>query len=216
VPQPFPSKRIGDEEVANLSERQIRGILAGVGVGSFVLLMTLDVLTEPDEINPLDLLIDAVTVLLTISAAVGVALLALRMQRQHEEKLTLIRDLEIARTEGQHWRAKVQSKLTGIKAEMEAQFLQWGMTAAERDIGLLILKGLNHKEIAALRGTSEATVRQQAQSIYQKADLPGKTAFSAYFLEDLFAPDLMAEGAGPNDAIRERRAPKPAPRERVS
>jgi hypothetical protein len=95
VPQPFPSKRIGDEEVANLSERQIRGILAGVGVGSFVLLMTLDVLTEPDEINPLDLLIDAVTVLLTISAAVGVALLALRMQRQHEEKLTLIRDLEL-------------------------------------------------------------------------------------------------------------------------
>jgi DNA-binding CsgD family transcriptional regulator len=62
------------------------------------------------------------------------------------------------------------------------------MTAAERDVGLLILKGLNHKEIAALRGTSEATVRQQAQSIYQKAELPGKTAFSAYFLEDLFAP----------------------------
>jgi hypothetical protein len=41
-----------------------------------------------------------------------------------------------------------------------------------------------------LRGTSEATVRQQAQSIYQKAELPGKTAFSAYFLEDLFAPGV--------------------------
>jgi DNA-binding NarL/FixJ family response regulator len=48
---------------------------------------------------------------------------------------------------------------------------------------------LSHKEIAALRATTEATVRQQAQAIYRKASLPGKTAFSAYFLEDLFAPE---------------------------
>jgi DNA-binding CsgD family transcriptional regulator len=175
--------------VGNLSERQTRGLLAGVGVGSFALLMTLDVLTEQDELSFFDLLVDAVTVLLTISAAVGVALLALRMQAQHEEKMTLIRDLAIARKEGRLWRAKVQSNLNGIRAEMETQFRQWGMTTAERDVGLLILKGLNHKEIAALRGTSEATVRQQAQSIYQKSELPGKTAFSAYFLEDLFAPN---------------------------
>jgi DNA-binding CsgD family transcriptional regulator len=179
--------------VAGLSERQTRGLLAGVGVGSFALLMTLDVLTEEDELAPFDLLVDAVTVLLTISAAVGVALLALRMQAQHEERMTLIRDLEIARREGQHWRSKVQSSLNGIRAEMETQFRQWGMTTAERDVGLLILKGLNHKEIAALRGTSEATVRQQAQSIYQKSALPGKTAFSAYFLEDLFAPGINTD-----------------------
>ena len=198
---------IGDEEVAHLSERQFRGIMAGVGVGSFALLMTLDVLTSQDEIRPLEVLLDAVTVLLTISAAVGVALLTLRMQAQHEEKMTLIRDLEIARKEGQHWRSKVQSKLNGIKVEMEAQFRQWGMTAAERDVGLLILKGLNHKEIAALRGTSEATVRQQAQSIYQKADLPGKTAFSAYFLEDLFAPDANPDEHQANSSAEENSTP---------
>jgi DNA-binding CsgD family transcriptional regulator len=101
----------------------------------------------------------------------------------------------------------VQSKLNGIKVEMEAQFRQWGMTAAERDVGLLILKGLNHKEIAALRGTSEATVRQQAQSIYQKAELPGKTAFSAYFLEDLFAPNVAPDEHGTNSAVKENRRP---------
>jgi DNA-binding CsgD family transcriptional regulator len=189
--------------VASLSERQTRAILAGVGVGSFVLLMTLDVLTEPDEVEPLELLVDAITVLLTIAAAVGVALLTLRMQAQHEEKMTLIKDLEIARKEGRHWRSKVQSKLTGIKVEMEAQFRRWGMTAAERDVGLLILKGLNHKEIAAVRGTSEATVRQQAQSIYQKAALPGKTAFSAYFLEDLFAPDANTDEHQTSSSVEE-------------
>ena len=125
------------------------------------------------------------------------------MQAQHEEKMTLIKDLEIARKEGQHWRSKVQSKLNGIKVEMEAQFRHWGMTAAERDVGLLILKGLNHKEIAALRGTSEATVRQQAQSIYQKAELPGKTAFSAYFLEDLFAPNVNTDEPQTNSSVEE-------------
>jgi DNA-binding NarL/FixJ family response regulator len=102
--------------------------------------------------------------------------------------MALMKQLEVAREEGEGWRSKVQTALIGIKAEMERQFHRWGMTAAEQDVGLLILKGLSHKEIATLRGTSEATVRQQAQAIYKKSGMPGKTAFCAYFLEDLFAP----------------------------
>ncbi len=179
--------------MANLGERRIRSILASVAVGSFVLLMTLEIVTETDDVSLLDLLVDAVSILLTIGAAVGVALLAQRMHAQHEEKIALIRDLDIARTEGAGWRTKVQSHLAGIKAEMDNQFQEWGMTDAEREIGLLMLKGLSRKEVASLRGTTEATVRQQAQSIYSKSSLPGKTAFSAYFLEDLFAPDLIAD-----------------------
>jgi DNA-binding CsgD family transcriptional regulator len=172
-----------------LSERQIRLLLAGVGFGCFALLLTLEVVTEEDDVSLLDLIVDAFTLLLTIGAAVGVALLTQRIHTQHEEKMALLRDLETARAEGEEWRSKMQSHLAGIKVEMDKQFQEWGMTAAEREIGLLILKGLSHKEVASLRGTSEATVRQQAQSIYQKANLPGKTAFSAYFLEDLLAPE---------------------------
>lgn len=180
----------------SLSEQQNRWLLASLGVGSYVLLLTLEVVTEDEDIEILDFLVDALAMLLTISAAVGVALLAQRMQSQHEEKIRLINDLEIARIEGKAWRSKVQASLNGIKAEMEKQFELWGMTAAERDVGLLILKGLSHKEIAHLRGTTEATVRQQAQSIYFKSDLPGKTAFSGYFLEDLFAPEMAASPSG--------------------
>jgi DNA-binding CsgD family transcriptional regulator len=180
--------------VANLGERRIRWLLAGVGIGSFVFLLVLEIVTEEDEISLLDLLVDAVTILLTISAAVGVALLTQRLQAQHEERMSLLKDLKIARAEGEAWRSRVQSNLYGIRVEMEKQFQDWGMTAAERDVGLLILKGMNHKEIAALRGTSEATVRQQAQAIYRKAGLPGKTAFSAYFLEDLLASDAVIGG----------------------
>lgn len=174
-----------------LTEGQIRWLLASVGLGSYALLLGLEVATEEDDLDLVDFMIDALTLFLTIAAAVGVALLVQRMHSQHEEKMTLIRDLEIARIEGQSWREKVQKNLNGIQVEMDRQFEDWSMTAAERDVAMLILKGLSHKEIATLRGTSEGTVRQQAQSIYFKSDLPGKTAFSAYFLEDLFTPAIV-------------------------
>jgi DNA-binding CsgD family transcriptional regulator len=181
--------------MVNQGERKIRWLLAAAGAGCFALLLTLEIVTEGDELAPLDLAIDGVSILLTIGAAVGVALLAQRMQAQHDEKLALLRDLEIARAEGDGWRAKVRSHLAGLKNGMDHQFQAWGMTAAEREVGLLILKGLSHKEIASVRATTEATVRQQAQAIYRKAGLPGKTAFSAYFLEDLFTPDLAPDAA---------------------
>lgn len=176
-----------------LSERQVRWALAAIGFGCFALLLALEIATESDEISVLDMAVDALTILLTIGAAVGVAMLAQRMQAQHEEKMALLRDLEAARSQGDHWRTKVESLMAGIRVEMERQFEEWGFTAAEKEIGLLMLKGLSHKEIAALRGTSEATVRQQAQSIYGKSNLPGKTAFSAYFLDDVFSPEAPAE-----------------------
>lgn len=176
-------------------EKKTRWILGGIGVGSYVLLLGLELLTETDDISLADILADALALFLTIASAVGVALLAQRMHRQHEEKLSLIRDLEIARAEGEDWRKKMQAHLEGIRIEMEKQFEDWGMTPAEREIGILILKGLSHKEVASLRGTTEATVRQQAQSIYTKANLPGKTAFSAYFLEDLWVPEEVGIGS---------------------
>jgi DNA-binding CsgD family transcriptional regulator len=187
--------------MTKLSERQLRWLLAGVGVGCFALLMALETVTQTEEITPLELFGDAMSLLLTIGAAVGVALLLQRIHAQHEEQMALTRDLAIARAEGDAWRSKVQSHLAGLKGEMDRQFQDWGMTAAEREVGLLILKGLSHKEIAVLRATTDATVRQQAQSIYRKAGLPGKTAFSAYFLEDLFASDAVMDGAGRHESL---------------
>jgi DNA-binding NarL/FixJ family response regulator len=177
--------------MTKLSERHLRWLLAGLAIGCFVLLMTLEAVTETEKTTIL-----AAKFLLTIGAAVGVALLLQRVQAQHEEQMNLIRDLDAARTEGDAWRTKVQSHLAGLKEEMDKQFQNWGMTGAEREVGLLILKGLSHKEIAVLRATTDATVRQQAQSIYRKAGLPGKAAFSAHFLEDLFASAAVMDGSG--------------------
>ena len=68
------------------------------------------------------------------------------------------------------------------------QFTRWGLTAAEREVGLLLLKGLSHKEVAAMRSTGETTIRQQALAIYRKSGLRNRSDLSAFFLEDLLLP----------------------------
>ncbi len=85
--------------------------------------------------------------------------------------------------------------MQGLGEAINTQFRAWRLSASEADIAMLLLKGLSHKEIAGLRATSEATVRQQARSIYQKSGLSSRAELAAYFLEDLTAPaDPVAAG----------------------
>lgn len=86
------------------------------------------------------------------------------------------------------WRSGMSDLIKGLSHGIARQFNQWALTAAEREVGLLILKGMSYKEIAIMRDVSEKTVRQQAHSIYRKAKLSGRAALSAYFLEDLLLP----------------------------
>jgi DNA-binding NarL/FixJ family response regulator len=106
----------------------------------------------------------------------------------YRNQLSLIRDLDAARIQGRQWRDETRALLKGLGEAIDRQFLTWKLTEAEREIGLLLLKGLSLKEIAAVRVTSERTIRAQAQSIYAKAGLSGRAALSAFFLEDLLAP----------------------------
>ncbi len=103
--------------------------------------------------------------------------------------------LETARQESQRWRkqadcfrAEAREALDGLGSAIEVQFGRWKLTPAERDVALLLLKGLALKEVAAVRGVSDRTVRQQALGIYRKGDLAGRAELSAFFLEDLLAP----------------------------
>jgi len=68
---------------------------------------------------------------------------------------------------------------------LKEQFETWGLTQTERQVAMLLLKGLSFKEIASVRSTMEKTVRQQASAIYKKANVTGRHAFSAWFIEDL-------------------------------
>ena len=64
-------------------------------------------------------------------------------------------------------------------------FDQWALTPSERDIGLLILKGLNNEAIARIRGTAPSTVRAQCTQIYAKADVDGRSQLISIFMEEL-------------------------------
>lgn len=150
-------------------------------------LMTIEIIEEPD-MGFRDILMELAEPTLIVLAVAGVVHLLGRMNRQHQEQLTLMRDLETARLEGAHWRADMRELLKGLSTAIDAQFDRWELTAAEREIALLMLKGLSHKEIAVVRNTHERTIRQQAQSIYAKANLSGRAALSAFFLEDLLLP----------------------------
>ena len=68
---------------------------------------------------------------------------------------------------------------------IKEQFESWKLTQTERQVAMLLLKGLSFKEIASVRSTMEKTVRQQASAIYKKAGVNGRHAFSAWFIEDL-------------------------------
>ena len=68
---------------------------------------------------------------------------------------------------------------------LKEQFEIWSLTQTEREVAMLLLKGLSFKEIASVRSTMEKTVRQQASAIYKKSNVSGRHAFSAWFIEDL-------------------------------
>jgi DNA-binding CsgD family transcriptional regulator len=95
--------------------------------------------------------------------------------------------------ERDRWRASSREALEGLGHAIDAQFDEWQLTAAEREVALLLLKGYGHKQIAALTGRSERTARQHAGVVYEKAGLGGRAELSAFFLQDLMLPEAERE-----------------------
>ena len=96
--------------------------------------------------------------------------------------------LEERKAERDAWRASAEQALAGLGSAIDAQFAAWGLTPAERDVALLVLKGHGHKEIAARTSRSERTVRQHAAAAYDKAGLGGRAELAAFFLEGVRLP----------------------------
>lgn len=106
-----------------------------------------------------------------------------RQQRReiHHLQTALVQKTEVSESMSDAVR-KIRRELSEVISQ---QFSQWQLTRSESEVGWLLLKGLSLKEIAVIRDTLEKTVRQQASSIYRKAGLSGRHAFSAWFIEDL-------------------------------
>lgn len=105
--------------------------------------------------------------------------------------------------------ARVQEQLrvaSGAFMELlEERFADWGLTPAERDVALFAIKGLSTQEIAALRSTSEGTVKAQTNAIYRKAGVSGRPQLLSLFIDDLMGEEGLMPAT--QDASDLRRAP---------
>ena len=180
--------------MTELIDRRTR-VWAGVAVVlGIVALLVLEYREEP-EMRGTDFLFALVDIVPIVLVSVGVVLMIRVTAQQREQTLAVVRDLEVAQLQGQRWRSEARTLLKGLGDAIDEQFKLWNLTEAEREVALLLLKGLSLKEIAQVRATSERTIRAQARTLYAKAGLTaGRAALSAFFLEDLMAP------IGPVDA----------------
>jgi DNA-binding NarL/FixJ family response regulator len=90
--------------------------------------------------------------------------------------------------EAEQWRKQAKVHIEGLAEEIERQLTSWELTASEKEVAFLLLKGLSLKEIAEIRKTSEKTARAQSTAIYEKSGLSGRSELAAFFLEDLLGP----------------------------
>ena len=102
-------------------------------------------------------------------------------------------DLVEALVEAEQWKKESNELIQGLGVAIEHQFERWQLTKAESEVGLFLLKGLSHKEIAGIRQTSERTVREQSRALYRKSGLSGRSSLSAFFLEDLLLPHIAED-----------------------
>jgi putative tricarboxylic transport membrane protein len=117
-------------------------------------------------------------------SALLIIFVVIQRQRAHHREVGLQHAFEAATGQANLVTEELERAMAGIHAQIEQEFDNWNLTIAEREIALLLLKGLRLKEIADARGTSERTVRQQAQAVYKKAGLEGRSELAAFFIED--------------------------------
>ena len=131
---------------------------------------------------------------LALAGGISVLLIALCWQkltaRRREDDLgralqELSQEVERRTREALQRTQDMAAVRVGMNAQIEREFERWKLTCAERSVAHLMLKGLRLKDIARARNTGDRTVRQQAQAIYRKAGLDGRTDLAAYFLESV-------------------------------
>lgn len=172
-----------------LFESRLRLFLLGAFV--FIgLLAAIDIVADIQEgTEQVHIIIEIFVFILAIFSASAITF---RLLKEAKESRRLVNEMTLElqknREEAIEWKNETQTLLQGLGASINKQFERWSLTTSEKEIGLFLLKGLSHKEVAYIRGVSEATARQQARSIYKKAGLSGRHDLAAFFLEELALP----------------------------
>lgn len=102
--------------------------------------------------------------------------------------IMLLRDLTRRQAE---MRRQLNAASGAFVQVIERQFSEWGLSAAERDVAMLAIKGLSVAEMADLRRTKEGTVKAQSASVYRKAGVSGRLQLLSYFIDELLDGPLI-------------------------
>jgi len=161
---------------------------------SLVLFILMFVVTAVDIASDLDsmgefnrhIMIEALLALLSLSAFI-VLMMSIRQHNQNlNQTLSQMhktnKQLNEQLSDVENKTAKLMGEFSNI---IQEQFSAWSLTESEKEVALLLLKGLSLDEIATVRNTKEKTVRQQASSCYKKANVSGRHELAAFFFEDL-------------------------------
>ncbi len=160
-------------------------LLSIVCIMAFLAIGVGESLYNGERLQPGELAFELAEAILIFGAVGLTAIIAYDARNKYLEQLHLVTKLEKAKFEGANWRRLAESYVNGLGAAISTQFEDWKFTPSESDIAMLMLKGFSHNEIASLRATSVATVRQQASMIYRKSGLTSRRELTAFFLEDL-------------------------------
>ncbi len=75
---------------------------------------------------------------------------------------------------------------------IENHFDEWKLTASERDVAGLMVKGLSISEIAGVRGSAEGTVKAHLNAIYRKANARNRAEVLSHIMDTLIDKPLLA------------------------
>jgi len=147
--------------------------------------------------------IESIALLMALSGAWGTGL---QLRRSLARSHALEKHLEGTLTDLDRALQETSELRRGLGSALDHQFERWSLTSAQREVALLVLKGLSYKEIADLRNTAEHTVRNQALAIYRKAGLSNRAEMAAFFLEDLLVPTPESRPGSLRARLPEERA----------
>lgn len=77
---------------------------------------------------------------------------------------------------------------------IDQHFEDWALTASEREVALLAIKGFSVAEMAEMRQTKEGTIKAQSAAVYRKAGVTGRLQLLSLFIEELMAERLIQGG----------------------
>jgi DNA-binding NarL/FixJ family response regulator len=71
-----------------------------------------------------------------------------------------------------------------FESVLQDRFEDWALTAAERDVTNLIIKGLSVADIAAARNTAPGTVKAQSTALFRKIGVSSKAELMSTILDE--------------------------------